>query len=251
MALCPSIGLRLSAWGVPSLFLLALASCTAAPHKDVQQTNERPKALDKAPDIYLAERLELPFLADGWAAFTGWEGQPQVPLEAISRFYIRRGEQTLRIDQPSDFAKHGAVRIKSVNDALAFLQLFTGEETFFLFPEVNAIDIVRWSEEMDKDQPESEAEELAEYGISPAEAHVACLSPEAYDRLKLAPPVVHEEPNRFVCRRFIVRCARVGDVYELAEQREAVSKDGAYGLLSSTLVGTIPVDEIVIPEGFE
>ena len=177
------------------------------------------------PWVLEDEPVHLPSLVGGWHLFKGYEVTADGPLvgtpaEAFLKLVAVRDGDAHILRTPYDF--QGLVRLSDTNDALAFVRLFSNNETFYLFGDNGFVEVA--------------ATDSNERGF-------AELPRAEFDRLGLYAPRVQVAPGGFVIRRCLARGtggAR-GDVYGVEER---VSTDGRY---SATRVLMVRDVEILLP----
>jgi hypothetical protein len=178
-------------------------------------------------DAWQYQVLRTSFTTGPWTLSTGTRGELGLPIEAFLRLYARKDDATVCLRRPTDFRKLDGIRIDTVEDALAFVRLFTSPRTFYLFETPCAIDIDQQSDE-----------ECQGYGV---------LSPDVYCSLELAAPVVVQGPGHFTIARYVLSAARKGSAYEVMRLDEWVGADGGYRELNRTIIGRVAVGAVRVP----
>lgn len=178
-------------------------------------------------DVWQCRVLHTPFGTGSWTLFTGIRGEGGLPIEAFLRLYARKDKVTVCVRQPTEFRNLDGIRLDSAEDALAFVHLFTDPETFYLFDSPGAIDVNQAS-----DKPEQW------YGVIPQ---------GLYHSLRLGPPVVIEGSGCFTVTRYVLSAERTGNAYAVLRLEERVGRDGDYCVLSSAVIGMVPVGSVRVP----
>ena len=210
--------------------LVALVGCTNVPKSQQCLTcpGESLKSRGLDSRMWIQKRFAAPFLLKGWVASAGCAGIIGDPVEAFLKLYLQNETSMLAILSPSNMASSGAVRIRSGEQAINFVQFFTRRDTFFLFD---------WPDALDLTVTKTNAAGL-QYGAVP---------PELYRRLRCEPAVVSEDSGGYVVRRYVVQCKTGKQGYPVSKLVEHVGRKGQYYLISSETVAEIGDEYIMIP----
>jgi hypothetical protein len=151
--------------------------------------------------------IRVSFDTKGYAFYKGGRGILGTPVEAYLRLIAVKGGEKMEIPSVSDLK--GRVVIRSPEEALEFVRLFTSIETHYLFPDIPYVE--------------------------PAVAeHVPCLgeyTEEYKERMNLEPARSRREGNDFVIERNLVD--RGGKLFRVTER---VGRDGNYSFMKTVLI---------------
>jgi hypothetical protein len=112
--------------------LFVLAGCTGLkPHRLTTQ------------DVYERRALvDAPFHLGQWRLLLGMEMNGIVgdPIEAFTHMYAERDGCFMRIDRPADFERLSGICIRTPDEALALVRIFTDNQTYLYFSRPRAVE---------------------------------------------------------------------------------------------------------------
>jgi hypothetical protein len=151
--------------------------------------------------------IRVSFDTKGYAFYKGGRGILGTPVEAYLRLIAVKGGEKMEIPSVSDLK--GRVVIRSPEEALEFVRLFTSIETHYLFPDIQYIEPTLVNN----------APGLGEY------------TEEYKQRMNLEPPRYRQEGDVYVIERNLVD--RDGKFFRATER---VGRDGDYSLLKALII---------------
>ena len=92
-------------------------------------------------DIVPYQDVQVTFYSGGWRFFLGTKGEIGFPSVSFTKFYARKDKKLVKISSPYDFNKLDRIEIKSENEALGFVRIFTGRDIFSVFEIPKAIEV--------------------------------------------------------------------------------------------------------------
>ena len=159
-------------------------------------------------DIWIDEdsgAIKVPFETNGYTFFQGEDGEGGgLPLEAFLKLVAVKGNRRTILHRTTSLRSY--VKLKNGNEALAFVRLFTDENSHYLFKDSLGIEI--------------------RHVPSALSAFVknATMSTSRFKELGLFDPRVRKTANgSFVIERFILTPKR-----EIVQTEETVESDGRY-----------------------
>ena len=153
------------------------------------------------------EPIEVSFDTKGYSWFKATSGGLGDPSEAFLRLIAVKQDEQIVIQTIPDLA--GRVIIRSPEEALEFVRLFTSVATHYLFPDS------QYLEAREADNGPGAGEYSKTYG----------------EEMNLKPPVARHEGDVFLLDRTLVN--RKG---KLLRGKEQVSRDGGYELLEAVVI---------------
>lgn len=174
------------------------------------------------------EVVSIPVDIGRCTLYKGYEEAFGLPVENFVMLYaVLEGEIVAKISSPADLSSI-VPGIKSRDEAIAFLDLFTSPMTHFLFPAYkNTINLIVL-----------ETEPLTFPGA---------ISEEMGSEMGLRPDVAQEISGQFILERNRVTCSK-SEICELFRTKESLDRTGDYSLISKQTLGHIPRWKINFPE---
>jgi hypothetical protein len=153
------------------------------------------------------EPIRVSFDTKGYSFYKGGKGLLGSPVESYLRLIAVKKKDNVEISSVSDLIYR--VVIKSPQEALEFVRLFTSIETHYLFPKIHYIEPVI----------AVDTQGLGEY------------SGEYRERMNLEKAKTSQEKDYFVIERNLLD--RAGKLFRAIEH---VGRDGAYSLIKKTII---------------
>jgi len=191
------------------LSAVALAACESPAER--RDPGEAARIANHALLGYEKERpVPLSSLIDGWQLYEGEGELTGVPREAFARLFAVRGDEEHILYRTTSLA--GYVRIRTPEQALEMVRLFSSVETGYLFEDFGEVEI----------------------RMAAGEPELGEITEEEYRRLGIAAPTVTRHGSWFV----ITRCL-ADEHHQAWRVRELVHEDGSYRLTDRVLVAEV------------
>jgi hypothetical protein len=160
-------------------------------------------------DIWILQdqKISVSFDTRGYTFYRGGQGILGDPVEAYLRLVGVKGEEKVLLPQVSDL--QGRVRLRTPEQALEFLRLFSAINTHYLFPDYSYL------------EPQEDGEEPSPGEYAPAYAAHA----------NLARPVARQQDGDFIVERNLLDRQN-----RLLRSRELVDPDGHYAMENTQII---------------
>lgn len=90
--------------------------------------------------IMFYQPVPVKFETGKWTFFVGTEDEVGYPIIVYLKFYVHDGKSVQRIAKPEDMNKINGLSIKTQDEAISYLRLFTRDSMFVMFDEPYAIE---------------------------------------------------------------------------------------------------------------
>ncbi len=156
----------------------------------------------------------------------GYRGEFGLPAEAFTRLYaVADGRIVAQVAGPVDLSRL-VEAVRTLTQALTFVDLFTALSTHFLFPDF------RHSIEISVLTPS-------------ARSRPGAVTPAAFAEWRLEGAMARETAQAFTVERNLA--VLEGEAVEVRRVVEEVQRDGSYRELTSTLVRRTAPSEVIFP----
>lgn len=120
-------------------FRIRMIACLAIGIALIVGCSTKPASKDSAAVwSYKVARVDFP--TGGWELFWGAEGEVGAPIESFVHLYAKRGRDVVRISAPEDLNRLDGLVVRSADDALSYVRLFTAPDTFASFDSPGGIE---------------------------------------------------------------------------------------------------------------
>lgn len=162
-----------------------------------------------ADDIWILEDQIIPVSFDtkGYTFYKGGKGIPGTPMEKFLQLVAVKGDDKVLIPTIPDLK--GRVVIKSPEEALEFVRLFTAPDTHYLFRDSRYI----------------------EPNLMSTTPTIVEYSDDYQKQMNLQPPETGREDSVFTIQRNLVTAPR-----RLIRARERVGADGEYSIVETQVI---------------
>lgn len=118
---------------------IRMAVCLAIGIALIIGCSTKPASKDAAA-VWCHKTARVDFGAGGWEFFWGAEGEVGLPIQSFLHLYARRGRELVRISAPEDMNRLDGLVVRSADDALSYVRLFTEPTTFMSFESPGGIE---------------------------------------------------------------------------------------------------------------